>query len=319
MGGHVVDANNRLLSDGVFNYDYDAEGNRILKEDIVNEDSVEYEWDYRNRLSKVTFKDDLGAPTKIVIQIYDSFNRWIGQQVDTDGDTDIDEVAFFAYDGNQMALEFDGAADSDLTNRYLWGEQVDQILADEQVTSLGSAGDVLWPLTDHLNTVRDLAEYTDGPDTTAVANHIEYNRFGLVIDETDDGVDSRFGFTARPFDEETQLQNNLHRWLRCLGFSGQSNSLFFKEKEGRSDGPDEGEAQSSHAAIVLRGVQAGSGSDAVGRAFREFGGRAAGNLGTERFVPLEEGLPAPRRSGRPHARRSRRPARRRAAPRRART
>jgi len=33
---------------------------------------------------------------------------------------------------------------------------IDQILADERVSSLSSASDVLWPLVDNLGTVRDL-------------------------------------------------------------------------------------------------------------------------------------------------------------------
>src|SRR5687767_9200008 len=37
--------------------------------------------------------------------------------------------------------------------------------------------------------------------------------------------------------------------LRCLGFSGQSNSLFFKEKEGRSDGSGEGATESADATV----------------------------------------------------------------------
>jgi RHS repeat-associated protein len=132
--------------------------------------------------------------------------------VDADGDEDFDSERFFAYDGNQIVLAFDGDSDTDLTNRYLWGPVVDQILADEQVTSLGSAGDVIWPLTDHLGTARDLAEYTDGPDTTAITNHRIYDSFGNLVSETNSAVDHLFGFTARPWDEETDLQYNLNRW-----------------------------------------------------------------------------------------------------------
>jgi RHS repeat-associated protein len=132
--------------------------------------------------------------------------------VDADGDEDFDGERFFAYDGNQIALAFDGDSDTDLTNRYLWGPVVDQILADEQVTSLGSAGDVIWPLTDHLGTARDLAQYNAGTDTTSITNHRVYDSFGNLVSETNAAVDHLFGFTARPWDEETDLQYNLNRW-----------------------------------------------------------------------------------------------------------
>ena len=38
------------------------------------------------------------------------------------------------------------------------------------------------------------------------------NAFGWVTSETNPPVDSLFLFTARPFDQDTQLQNNLNRW-----------------------------------------------------------------------------------------------------------
>ena len=108
-----------------------------------------------------------------------------------------------------------GAAD--LAHRYLWGNAVDQILADEQVHYDGVAEDyvtdrLLWPLVDQVGSVRDLAEYDDLADTTAITNHRVYDSFGNLQSETNAAVDCLFGFTARPFDEATGLQNNLNRW-----------------------------------------------------------------------------------------------------------
>ena len=67
-------------------------------------------------------------------------------------------------------------------------------------------------LTDHLNTVRDIAKYNSQTDTTTVVNHLVYDAFGKVTSETNPAVDSLFVFTARPFDTDSQLQNNLNRW-----------------------------------------------------------------------------------------------------------
>jgi len=48
--------------------------------------------------------------------------------------------------------------------------------------------------------------------TTTVVNHLVYDAFGRVTSESNPAVDSLFLFTARPFDADTGLQNNLHRW-----------------------------------------------------------------------------------------------------------
>jgi len=91
----------------------------------------------------------------------------------------------FVYDGDQIVLEFDGTSAGDVSHRYLWGPAVDQILADEQVSTTSSAGNTIWPLSDHLNTARDLADYTSGSAPTAtVLNHREYDSFGDLKGET---------------------------------------------------------------------------------------------------------------------------------------
>ena len=51
--GYVTDANNRLVSDGVYNYSYDNQGNMIQKTNIATGESTSFEWDYLNRLVAV--------------------------------------------------------------------------------------------------------------------------------------------------------------------------------------------------------------------------------------------------------------------------
>jgi RHS repeat-associated protein len=103
----------------------------------------------------------------------------------------------------------------DLSHRYLWqANAVDQLMADER-THLDSnsnvvTDEVLWALTDHLGTVRDLVS-SDGA-TTSVVNHVVYDSFGNVVSQTDPSHASLFGFTGRPTDSTACLQNNLNRW-----------------------------------------------------------------------------------------------------------
>jgi RHS repeat-associated protein len=101
-----------------------------------------------------------------------------------------------------------------LTNRYVHNPQVvDMILADEQFDpaleiGVGSTeGDTLWPLTDHLGSVRDIAD-NDGD----IVNHLTYDAFGQITSETTSAIDHIFAFTGRDRDEESHLQFNLARY-----------------------------------------------------------------------------------------------------------
>ena len=94
---------------------------------------------------------------------------------------------------------------------------------------------MLWAFGDHLGTLRDLATFNASTDDTAVANHRRYDSYGKLISETNSAVDEIFGFTGRPLDESTGLQNNVNRWFDSttgrwisedpIGFDGDSSNL----------------------------------------------------------------------------------------------
>ncbi len=84
-GAYDLDPNNQLATDGTYNYEYDAEGNLTAKETISSGERVQYTWDYRNRLTLITFRNDLGEVVKTVEQTYDVFNGWGKRSVDADG------------------------------------------------------------------------------------------------------------------------------------------------------------------------------------------------------------------------------------------
>ena len=117
------------------------------------------------------------------------------------------------YDeGINAVLQFDGSAASDLSHRYLWSNQVDGLLADEQVTSPSTGGNTLWGLGDHLGTLRDIADLNESSGVTSVTNHRTYNAFGKLTAETNAAVDLLFGYTGKQLDDVTGLQHNLFRW-----------------------------------------------------------------------------------------------------------
>ncbi|MCY2963067.1 MAG: hypothetical protein NT069_05330, partial [Planctomycetota bacterium] len=82
---------------------------------------------------------------------YDVYDRQIGKQINIDGNGTYDTAQRFVYDGDDLVLAFSGGATGSLTNRYLVGPHVDEILADET-----GSGIVTWSLTDNLGSVRDL-------------------------------------------------------------------------------------------------------------------------------------------------------------------
>ncbi len=201
--GYSTGLHNRLTTDETYLYDYDAEGNRTKRTNIATGAVTRYFWDYRNRLVSVTEQpSDGGAVTHRVEHRYDVFNRWISKTVDADGDgTGVSAATRYEYNGNQVVLAIDEFGS--VTNRYLWVPGVDVLLADEQV-----GNQVYWTASDHLGSVRDVIDSNGN-----VANHIIYDAFGNIVSETVQAVDVLVGFTGRPWDEATGLQNNLHRWL----------------------------------------------------------------------------------------------------------
>ena len=115
-----------------------------------------------------------------------------------------------AIDLGQVVLQLDRNAAP--THRYLWGQAVDQILADETVAD-GSSEDVKWLLTDHQNTVRDMVALSgDTPAQWQVANHVTYESFGKVASETAPTVDTLFTSFGRDVDPGTELRYHGNRW-----------------------------------------------------------------------------------------------------------
>jgi YD repeat-containing protein len=127
--GYQTGSNNRLLSDGTYSFTYDKEGNRTSRTNIATGETTEYSWDYRNRLTQVTVRATAGgAITRQVEYTYDAFDRRIAKVVDLDGEgAQAPTTERFVYDGEHIALVFDG--EGNLTERYLHGPEVDQVLA----------------------------------------------------------------------------------------------------------------------------------------------------------------------------------------------
>ena len=71
-------------------------------------------------------------------RLYDMFNNLIGRTYTNFSDSSLDTAQYFVYDGTNMVLAFNGS--QQLTDRYLSGPAVDQVLADEHFVA-GSSGE----------------------------------------------------------------------------------------------------------------------------------------------------------------------------------
>ncbi len=127
-----------------------------------------------------------------------------------------ESVDYFIYESGQVVLQFHennptgNLTAGDLVHRYLWNpQQVDQLLADEQVSSLSSPGQVVWPLLNDQNSVTDLAIYEAG--ITAIAAHRVFGAYGNTASSSG-SVGCAFGYTGKYSDPLTRLQYNTNRW-----------------------------------------------------------------------------------------------------------
>jgi RHS repeat-associated protein len=190
--GYQTGSNNRLLSDGVFTYTYDNEGNRTRRTEIATGIVTDYTWDYRNRLTRVVTRSSATGPvTRQVDYVYDVNDNRTAKVVDLDGaGAGAATTERYAYDGEHIALVFNGSGTQ--THRYLYGTQVDQVLAEERGTTL------TWILADHQGTVRTLIN-----SAGVVQNQISYDSFGNINNQTNPTAAFRFGYTGRDFDTET--------------------------------------------------------------------------------------------------------------------
>lgn len=220
-----IDENNRLISDGTYAFEYDAEGNMVKQTTIASGAVREFSWDHRNRMTRITDRPSANAtPSQIAEYVYDAMDRRISKTVSG-------QTTYFVYDGDDVLVELvdpdQGGPQRPVESmRYLHGPNVDQVFAQED-----ALGDVEWQLADHLGTVRDLIE-SDG----TVANHLKYDSFGNVISQTSSTALTRYQFTGRELDAETGLQFNRARYYSPahgrflsedpIGFNAQDFNLY---------------------------------------------------------------------------------------------
>jgi RHS repeat-associated protein len=147
------------------------------------------------------------------------------------GDLDIEA---FRYNGvAAVASDSDGDGNYRITDRYLHSMATDAVLSmvssaeatgaslNAPTTASLASADLLWTLTDHLGSVRDVVS----AGGSIVRQHINYDAFGnrvgevhrssggtLINVDSAAAVDALFGYAGREWDDAIDLQYNRARW-----------------------------------------------------------------------------------------------------------
>jgi RHS repeat-associated protein len=218
--GYGTGTDNRISTDGTYNYAFDNEGNLTTRTKISDSSQTIYKWDYHNRLTEVDSKPAVGATVVLATFTYDALDRRIGR-------TENGTATATLYEGNAPVLDFVNGS-STPGARYLQGlgAVVDQVLAREK------SGTVAWYLPDRLGTIRDIVD-----NTGAIVDHVDYNAYGKVLSESVPSVGDRLtGFAGLDRDTATGLNLAVYRvqdpgtgrWLSedPLGFDGEDTNLY---------------------------------------------------------------------------------------------
>jgi RHS repeat-associated protein len=201
--GYSTETGNRLQSDGTYTYQYDADGNCTCQTNNATGARTQYTWDYRNRLAEITYKDPQGNVTETIQYSYDVFNRWIGEAANYPNGGGQDSTQWFVYDGQNVVLQLN--ASGGVTERYLCGPAVDQVLAEEN-----GSGVVSWLLADNQGSIRDVVQISDGQTTNV--DHIRYGAYGQIAYQSNASYNPGIGYTGQYWDVAAGMYYCEARW-----------------------------------------------------------------------------------------------------------
>lgn len=221
--GDVAASADRITETATNTYTYDDEGNRTSSTVKASGVYTVYEWDYRNRLTTVTVYNHQAASGQQILKkveySYDAFDMRVSRTVtpytsgvagtptteryvyDLDNGTGIPNTVFDFYDDDGPS----GPHAATLRTRYLDGPVVDQVLAQEDVNTVGDDA-VLWLLQDNQQSTRDIIN-----NAGALKNRFEYDPFGQITSVTG-GLGTRYLYTGQEYDPETGLFYYNARW-----------------------------------------------------------------------------------------------------------
>ena len=216
----TIGPNNQLLSDGQFNYQYDLEGNLILRTAIIGGAKTEYRYDNLNRLVELTEKDSFGATLSTSTYRYDVLGRRI-EKIENG------QTTRTLFDGENAWL--DANASNTITARYLFGDTIDENLAryrpaDGPTSGAKSAG--AWYLADKLGSITTTTNLTG----TLVASAY-YDSFGNQLAATNTAYLDRYSFAGRELNTSGLYHNRARAFNSATGTFIQQDPISFESKD----------------------------------------------------------------------------------------
>src|SRR5579875_3028511 len=185
MAGYQTGTGNELLSDGIYNYTYDADGNMTSQTNIATGSVTYYTWDYRNRLIEVKQESSNGTVLNDEKFTYDVNNNRIA--VSLNGTPEL----YTVYDGANPYMDFNGSGQ--LTQRYLYNPNA----LSQFYGQVSASGAVQWFLTDNINSIRQVVSSNGN-----VLDAITYDPYGNILSQTNAANAPRFLYTGGVYDSE---------------------------------------------------------------------------------------------------------------------
>ena len=220
-----VGTDNELTDDGTYTYSYDTSGDLTRLTLDADGSYTTFGYDVRHRLASVetyVMSGETAVQTGETDYAYDMFNNVIARTIKTftDGSDTGSASDHFVYDGTNIVLAFDGS--ENLTDRYLFGPGINQIIASEHF-ALGrqqpnplQRRHALWPLPDNQGTFRDLVD--SSARTTTLGPHRLQPLWQAPPHTASDPavVDFLFEHAGSFYDRTTSLEHDGQRWYDSL-------------------------------------------------------------------------------------------------------
>ncbi len=219
MAGYQTGTGNELLSDGIYNYTYDADGNMTSQTNIATGSVTYYTWDYRNRLVEVKQEDNHNNVLNDEKFTYDVFNNRIA--VSLNGTPQL----YTVYDGANPYLDFN--SNGQLTERYLTNPNA----LSQFYGQVNANGAVQWFLTDNIHSIRQVVN-----SSGSVLDALTYDPYGNIVSQTNAANAPRFLYAGGAYDPLTgydQFGRRYYdpadgRWTSQdpLGFAADDSNLY---------------------------------------------------------------------------------------------
>ena len=205
--GTTIGTDNQISTDGVWNYYYDAVGNRTMKINVADCDAWVYTYNDANQMTSAKHYSSSsgGVPTPGTMVLeedftYDVFGNRLSDTLMQSGST---TVTRFAYDQNGDAWA-DLDASNQLVTRRIYMQGVDQLFARIDAAT----GHAYFDITDANNSVDAVIDANTGN----VVDAITYDAYGNILNQTGPAFGDRYGFDGREFDSALDLYYDRARY-----------------------------------------------------------------------------------------------------------